>query len=569
MDRAVADDPGVTALPPPGRSAARRADTPRGVGTLAVVLVGVAIVVPVTAVVVRSLRDGGDWGLSAPARILGSPRTWRLVTLTVAQAVGSTALTLAVGLPVAWVLGTFRFPGRRLIRLVVLVPFVLPSVVLATAVASVVGPTGPVDLRGTWWAVLIAHLCFNLAVVVLVVSDAVGRLPPSLDGAARTLGAAPLASFRRVVVPAVRPAVVSAAAVVFLFCLTSFGVVVILGGGAVTTLEVEIWIRATRQFDLSGAAVLAALQVLTVVVALGLVGSASRRAGAGSVRTRRRRPRTLTERGAVALAVGAVLLVSGVPLAALVERSTRVGDRRTWSNWTELGSVLEGTGLAVSPLDALRRSLLSAGIAALIAVLVAVPAAALAARRPGGAAERVLTLPLAISATTLGLGLLLVVGRPPVDLRGSWWLVPVAQALVALPLVVRVVAPALRSVPRSSLDAAAVLGLDRGARRRRVELPAVRGALGAGAALAFVACLGEFGATVFLARSDRATVPVVIEQLASRPGPAAVGQAMALSCVLVAVCGVVLLAVDSAGDRTASDRALPRGRMGPWTSEPS
>jgi len=559
----------VTALPPPGRSPARRADTPRGVGTLAVALVGVVIMVPVTAVVVRSLRDGGDWGLSAPARILGSPRTWRLMALTVLQAVGSTALTLAVGLPVAWVLGTFRFPGRRLIRLVVLVPFVLPSVVLATAVASVVGPTGPVDLRGTWWAVLIAHLCFNLAVVVLVVSDAVGRLPPSLDGTARTLGAAPLASLRRVVVPAVRPAVVSAAAVVFLFCLTSFGVVVILGGGAVTTLEVEIWTRATRQFDLSGAAVLAALQVLTVVVALGLVGSASRRSGAGGVRTRRRRPRTLAERVAVLVAVGAVLLVSGVPLAALLERSTRVGDRRTWTNWTELGSVLEGTGLAVSPLDALRRSLLGAGIAALIAVLVAVPAAALAARRPGGVAERVLSLPLAISATTLGLGLLLVVGRPPVDLRGSWWLVPVAQALVALPLVVRVVAPALRSVPRSSLDAAAVLGLDRGARRRRVELPAVRGALGAGTALAFVACLGEFGATVFLARSDRATVPVVIEQLASRPGPAAVGQAMALSCVLVAVCGVVLLAVDSAGDRTASDRALPRGRMGPWMSEPT
>jgi thiamine transport system permease protein len=119
------------------------------------------------------------------------------------------------------------------------------------------------------------------------------------------------------------------------------------------------------------------------------------------------------------------------------------------------------------------------------------------------------------------------------------------------------------------LDAAAVLGLDRGARRRRVELPAIRGAMAAGAALAFVACLGEFGATVFLARSDRATVPVVIEQLASRPGPAAVGQAMALSCVLVAVCGVVLLVVDSAGDRAASGRTLPRGRMDPWTSEPT
>ena len=555
---------------------ARRAGAPPepvgrrwGAGTPAVTVVGLAVAVPVVAVLWRAVRDGDGWSGAALTRILGSPRTWRLLVVTVAQATASTALTLVIGLPVAWVLGTFRFPGRRLVRLVVLVPFVLPSVVLATAVASVLGPGGPVDLRGTWWAVLAAHLCFNLAVVVLVVSDTVGRLPVSLDGAARTLGAGPAASFRRVVVPAVRPAAVSAAAVVFLFCLSSFGVIVILGGGAVTTLEVEIWVRATRQFDLSGAAVLAGLQVVAVVAALGLVGAASRRAGAGAARARRRRPRSAGERVAVLAAVTVVMLVCGVPLAALLERSTRVGTRRTWSNWTQLGSVLDGTGLAVAPLDALRRSLLSAGIAALLALLVAVPASALAARRPGGTADRVLSLPLAISATTIGLGLLLVVGRPPVDLRASWWLVPVAQALVALPLVVRVVAPAIRSVPRSSLDAAAVLGLDRRARRRRVELPAVRGAIAAGAALAFVACLGEFGATVFLARADRATVPVVIEQLASRPGPAAVGQAMALSCVLVAVCGIVLLVVDALGDRSASGRTLPRGRMGPWTSEPT
>jgi len=77
-----------------------------------------------------------------------------------------------------------------------------------------------------------------------------------------------------------------------------------------------------------------------------------------------------------------------------------------------------------------------------------------------------------------------------------------------------------------------------------VELPLLRRPVVAGAGLALVACLGEFGATVFVARQDRPTVPVAIERLMSRPGGAGFGQAMALSCVLAAVCAVVVVALD-------------------------
>ncbi|MEI2699174.1 MAG: ABC transporter permease subunit [Microthrixaceae bacterium] len=158
-----------------------------------------------------------------------------------------------------------------------------------------------------------------------------------------------------------------------------------------------------------------------------------------------------------------------------------------------------------------------------------------------------------MSSTTIGLGLLLLVGRPPVDLRGSWWLVPLGQALVAMPLVVRVVLPAVRALPTSVLDAASLLGLDRRERWWRVELPMLRGALGAGAGLALVACLGEFGATAFLARGSRPTVPVAIERLMSRPAGSGFGQAMALSCVLVVICALVVLLVDRMlGDDEAS-----------------
>ncbi|MFN7151175.1 MAG: ABC transporter permease, partial [Microthrixaceae bacterium] len=166
--------------------------------------------------------------------------------------------------------------------------------------------------------------------------------------------------------------------------------------------------------------------------------------------------------------------------------------------------------------------------------------------------DRSLLLPLGISSTTIGLGLLLAFGRPPVDLRGSWWIVPIAQAMVALPLVVRAVLPGMRAVPASLLDTAALLGASPSQRWWRVELPLVRRSLAAGAALAMVACLGEFGATVFLARSTRPTVPVAIERLMSRPGGAGYGQAMALSCVLVLLCAAVVVLLDRLLDRDGS-----------------
>ncbi len=566
IDHGVTSDDG--SIGGPGRPETRRSRPADGRGPrwgrLAVALVALAVAVPVAAVLGRAVRPEGAWSLDAFQRILSNGRTWRLLAVTVGQAAASTALTAAVGLPLAWVLARYRFAGRSAVRTAAMVPFVLPSVVLGAAIASVLGPSGLVDVRGSWWPVFAAHVCFNLAVFVRVVGAALDGLDPSLEDTARTLGSTPLGAARRVLLPAVAPAAWAAAIVVFLFCLTSFGVIVILGGGSVSTIEVEIWVRATRQFDLSGAAVLAGLQVLAVVATLALHARFSRRSPR-SVRTGRtwsRRPVTPFEWAQVAAAVVAVGAVTVVPLAGLVERSLRLpGGAHGLDHWRDLGSATAGTGLTVSPLDAIAVSLLSATIATAVALAVGVPAARVAARRPGGAADRILLLPLGVSATTIGLGLLLAVGRPPVDLRRAWWLVPAAQALVAVPLLVRAVSAALRDLPTGVVDVAATLGA--GERRRwwRVELPMVRGAVAAGAGLAFVASLGEFGATVFLARADRPTLPVAIERLMSRPGGAGFGQAMALSCVLVALCGIVLAVVDRGVER------MGRGRRGSIESD--
>ncbi len=519
----------------------------------AVGVVVVAIAAPLAAVLWRAVHVDGSLTADALSRVLGSARTWRVLAVTVGQAAVSAVLTLAIGVPVAWVLARRRFRGRGLVRTVATVPFVLPSVVVGAAFASLLGSRGLVDLRGTWWAVFAAHVCFNLAVVVRIVGAAASSVDPDLESAARLAGLAPRQVFRQVGLPGIRSSIWSAGAVVFLFCLTSFGVIVVLGGGWVTTIEVEMWVRATRQFDLPGAAVLSGLQAATVLVALLVAAPAASPRQARATIARTRPVRTNGERLALAASVAAVGVFAVLPLAALVERSLRVAGGYGLQHWSALGQAGGATNLAVDPLASVGASLRAAVPAALAAVLVGVPAAVAVARSPRGLAGRVLLLPLAISATTIGLGLLLVGGRPPLDLRRSPWLVLVAQALVALPLVVRATVPAFSAQPRNVIDSARLAGA--GPRRLwwRVQLPMARPAVVAAAGLALIVALGEFGATVFVARTSQPTVPVAIERLLSRPGEAGNGQAMALSVVLACLCAALLWAVDRAGgDRGVS-----------------
>jgi thiamine transport system permease protein len=186
--------------------------------------------------------------------------------------------------------------------------------------------------------------------------------------------------------------------------------------------------------------------------------------------------------------------------------------------------------------------------ATLLAMLLGLMVAVLVSRRPRARSRRrvlaaldaAFMLPLGVSAVTLGFGFLITLDRPPLDLRSSAVLVPIAQALVALPLVVRTLAPVLRSVDQRQRQAAASLGASPLRVAMTVDLPVVWRPVLAAAGFAFATSLGEFGATSFLARPDRPTLPVAIYQLISRPGEDSFGTALAASVVLgLATVGVM------------------------------
>ncbi|MCQ4201898.1 iron ABC transporter permease [Streptomyces coelicoflavus] len=547
----------------PGKQAGTARGSAARLGLMAVPVAFFAVffAYPVAAIVARGLKVDGVWRLGRIGDVLAQSDVRHVLWFTTWQALASTALTLLIALPGAYVFARFDFPGKQVLRAVVTVPFVLPTVVVGTAFLALVGRGGLLDelwgvrLDTTVWAILLAHVFFNYAVVVRTVGGLWGQLDPRQEEAARMLGASRLRAWRQVTLPALAPAVAAAALMVFLFTFTSFGVVQILGGPTFSTLEVEIYRQTSQVFDLSTAAVLTLIQFAAVAAVLAVHAWTVRRRESAlrlvDAATTARRPRGAGQWALLAGVLGVVVLLLVLPLAVLVQRSLGASGFGYYRALTRE----DGGTFLVPPIEAIGNSLQYAAAATAIAVVIGALAATALTRRDAGRFVRgfdaLLMLPLGVSAVTVGFGFLIALDEPPLDLRSSWILVPLAQALVGVPFVVRTMLPVLRAVDGRLREAAAVLGASPWRVWREVDLPMVRRALLVAAGFAFAVSLGEFGATVFVARPDNPTLPVAVARLLGRPGEMNYGQAMALSTILMLVCAVALVVLE----RLRTDRS--------------
>lgn len=514
---------------------------------------------PVVSIIERGLRPDGAWDFGAFGDVWSDPSIRRVMWFTLWESVASTALCLIVGLPGAAIFARYRFRGKRIVWAALLVPFVLPTVVVGVAFLGLIGDDGALGftLTGSVWAVLLAHVFFNYAVVVRTVGATWSTLDPRIEEAARTLGASRPAVFRSVTWPVIGSSVMAASSIVFLFSFTSFGVVLLLGGISTRTLEVEIFEQTARMLHLDVAAVLALVQLVAVVGVLWWFTRSQRRRAV----TFDRRAARETERPARGVGprmfVGANLsfmaLLLALPLLVLIIRSFDTPNGWGFGAYRALNDPRNGSTSFVPPLDAVANSLWFATLATVLAITLGTCAAVAIA---GGRNERgsdawwspwmdtALMIPLGTSAVTIGFGFLLTFDHAPIDLRSSIWLVPIAHSIVAMPFVVRLLVPALRSIDPRLREAAATLGASPIRAWFSVEAPIVGRAFAAAAGFAFAVSLGEFGATAFLARPGHPTVPIAIYRALGRPGEWQFGQAMALSTILMVVTVVVILGID-------------------------
>jgi thiamine transport system permease protein len=513
-------------------------------GALALLALALGIGVPWWAL----LREAGD---PAGWRVLLEPRVWDRLGWTAMQAALSTLLALLLGLPAALAFGLVRVPGARWWRAAFTVPFVMPSVVAGLAVLAWFGPRGlaGLDLRNSLAIILVAHAVYNVGVVVRVVGGALEALAPRLHEAAAVLGATGPRRILRVTLPLAAPAALSAATLVFLFCFTSFGVILVLAPApAFATLEVEIYRAVARRVDVTEAAALATLQLVVVMACTVFYTRAQRRLAARMPRaaTPPPPPRTRAARAAVLaallLAAGVTLLPPGaLLLQALWPPGAAAPDLSAFARLARPADVIGVTDLAT----ALRNSLWVAASATAMALTVGAAAAYGIASAGLRWLDALTLLPLATSAVTLGLGVLLAYPA----LAASPLAMPAAHALLALPFVVRALLPAWRALELEQGQAAATLGASPWRTLRRVELPQLVPALLTATGFAAAISLGEFGAALVLRRPETATLPVALFERLGRPGIARYQEALALAALLLVLTGLVVLVTEALARR--------------------
>ncbi|MGO1590769.1 ABC transporter permease [Ancrocorticia sp.] len=527
-----------------------------GAVALPVAFLGVFFVWPVAAMLVRGFVGDAGWDFSGFAEVLSQERTWRIIWQTLWMALGGTAGAVVLGIPGAYALYRCTFPGSRVLRAISSVPFVLPSVVVGVAFRALLGKGGAYEalgLDGTASAVVMAMVFFNFSVVVRTVGGMWAGLDPRAEEAARTLGASPLRALFTVTLPALRPAIGAAASLVFLFCSTAYGIVQTLGRPGYGTLESEIWVQTTTFLDLRTAAVLSCVQFVIVAIALALSNKLNNDV---ALRMNPVAPRKV-RRGdvaAVGLTVAVVVLLLIAPMASLASRAFRHGDAWGMENFRLLNTAGQGFTGGVSPAQALRTSAEIGLQATVIALIIGVPVALVLSRRTRGALrggqrllDSLVMLPLGISAVTVGFGFF-------ISLRGALpneVMVPLVQAVIALPLVVRSLVPVLRAIDPRLREAAATLGASPLRVLLTVDGPFMIRGLGLATGFAFAISLGEFGATSFLATADRTTLPVLIAKLLGRPGADNYGMAMAASLILAIVTAGVMALCESLRPRAA------------------
>ena len=445
------------------------------------------------------------------------------------QAVLSVIVTLAIGLPATWALSRVSFPGSQILRGILSAPFVMPAVVVATGVLAVLPATSNTGLLPILWA----HAMFNISVVLRIVGPRWELLDLRLEHASATLGAHPMQTFRYVVWPHIKNATINAALLIFIYCFTSFGVIVILGGFSRRTMESEIFTQAIRLGDTSTATALAVVQIAMIAVVFAVVRARSgREISASHIHRRQPLSSTTHNRWIVGSAVASAVALVGVPLVATLWRSiySRSTQSFTLAGWESLVDT-RLPGMAYSASEVLTNS----AMFAVCAAVVCVPLSLAAVVSNNRFLFFVSSLPVVVSAATLGIGLIITFDVDPIAWRSQWWLLPVVHAVIAFPLTTRTLQPAYIAIPTSLRRSATVLGASPLRAFFTVEIPIMKSALWRATGLSMAVSLGEFGATSFLSRSGSTTMPIAISQLMGTVGQAPQQAAFALSATFILV----------------------------------
>ena len=484
-----------------------------------------------------------------------------VILFTIGQALASTILTLLIGLPGAYIFAKYDFPGKRLIRALLTVPFVMPGIMVALGFILLFGKDGFIaHLIGhdpgiiyTWKAILLAHAFYNFPIVVRMVSSLWQRVNPHYEEMAKTLGARGFKLFWKVTLPLISPAIFASAMLTFVFCFLSFSVPLILGGYRYVTMEVDIFSTVMTLLDFRTGAALAVIQIALSALFMYIY---LRSLDAYSKREEQRvlqRPARLTRKDLFSLKGLGIILYSALvfvfivaPLIAIVYDSLLYNGHLSLENYRRVFSPEYNPMFGISTLGTIKNSLLFGFTTVVLSILIALPLAYFLNRydfRGKRVLDVFVMLPLASSPVTVALGYIMAFQSTP--LYYTFWIVAIAHSVIAYPFVFRSLSTGLGKIKRNLREAALTLGANEWRAFLRVELPLAFGSLLVGAIFAFAMSIAELGATYMLAKPEYTTMSLAVYKFL---GARHFGSASALSVLLMLVSAVGFLIIERVGE---------------------
>ena len=505
----------------------------------AVLLYSMLILVPICLATQRLILVTGtnpyDWTKSLSENYISQ----NVLEFTLLQSVSSTILTLIISIPIAWTLGRHRWPFESLIRTVLTLPFVIPSIIAAMGILTLVGSHG-LDLRtneGTWWwTLIISHAWFNMALIIRFCEPLLSKLDPDLEEQLRLLphGRTRASRIKNLWAPLLLPSIVAAACMTFVFSFTSFALVrwITVRDNTLESMMAEVSSSAGIQgyMEPTSDIVMGAslIQFTILLASLWLTSVIQRDKKAILPQARPEHVRKPNSRGW--LVILPALIFAVLPLISVVIGSFRIRDlgesgggfRWGTDGWNQ---AYHGSFSFAPMSEAILNSLGYAAITILVALPLGYALAStindLEKRRPNLARllDVFTMLPFALSAAMVGLGVLLGIIKLDVSSAYQFWALPsLAHIMLTTPFVVRIMLPALRSLDNSYDENARVLGMDEFSRFIKIKIPLLKGSIIISSIFVTAMSLGEFGASFIVAKnSDWTTMPLLIDAWRAKP----------------------------------------------------
>ena len=484
---------------------------------------GVMVFAPLWALTVYDDGNSSWW-------VIQDDYVQQRIIWTITQALITCALTVLLALPVAWVLARLDFMGRRLILRLLMLPFVMPTLVAAMGVLALFGTQGILTAgwQDTPYLLLYGNVFFNLPVMVRAAYQGFCQVPAVRLYAAQTLGANTWQRFWQVERPVLLPWLAGGLCLVFLYCFSGFGLALLLGGTAYSTIEVEIYRLITMELDMAQASVLVWLMLAITALAGGVYALLSNKVSRANITQplMPQAPTHLTHYVLLWAALAILLLCCVLPLGAVLWKALHAGS--SWAvlwqddTWAALWNTVRFTTGAM-----------------LGAMVLGISHAALARRIQW--IRGITFLPFMVSPVCVAFGVLLLYP----DWTASLPLLLATYALLAYPFITKDMLATWDALPPNYLAAARSLGANTWQATRWLTIPLLLPALRRGLTLAAATCVGEFAATLFLSRPEWQTLTTLIYQYLGTAGADNHDKAMVLTVVLMGLALMVFVVLDA------------------------